>query len=153
MVAENQKIGEVLLKGLRHKPGQKMPGTVDVRFTYDMNGLLEVEVTILSSGRKVAKVFQQRPGTMTEDEIAEAIARLAPIKTHPRDNLQNRSRLERANRLYAELIGDLRHSLSELIDRFEAALTAQDRDRISQSGEELDSFMAPFFTAEEEGRE
>ena len=153
MVNENLKIGEVNIKGLRHQPNQRRPGEVDVRFTYDMNGLLEVEVTNLSSGDKANKVFQQRPGAMTEAEISAALARLAPLKLHPRDSLENRSRLERANRLFAELTGPMRAELSDFIDQFEMALSMQDRERIVSSGEDLDRFMAPFFRAEEEDRD
>lgn len=149
LVKDNRKIGDLLIRGMRHRPGQKMPGSVDVRFTYDMNGLLEVEVTVLSTGQKVAKVFEQRPGSMTPEQIAEAMARLAPLKVHPRDFPQHRARLERANRLFAELSGELRSSLGHFLDRFEAALARQDADMILDSGRDLDSFMSPFFRSEE----
>lgn len=150
LVKDNRKIGDLLIRGMRHRPGQKHPGSVDVRFTYDMNGLLEVEVTVLSTGQKVAKVFEQRPGSMTPEQIAEAMARLAPLKVHPRDFPQHRARLERANRLFAELSGELRSSLGHFLDRFEAALARQDADMILDSGRDLDSFMSPFFRSEEE---
>ena len=152
-VEENLKIGEVSIKGLRHAPNQHHPGEVDVRFTYDMNGLLEVEVTNLSSGQKAQKVFQQRPGSLSPAEISAVLARLAPLKVHPRDHLENRARLERANRLFAELSGPMRGQLSEFIDHFEMSLTQQDREQIQATGEELDRFMAPFFRSEEEDRE
>jgi molecular chaperone HscC len=150
MVHENQKVGELNIKGLKHLPSQRRPGEVDVRFTYDMNGLLEVEITHLSSGVKTNKVFQQRPGSLTDAEISEALARLAPLKIHPRDSLENRARMERANRLFAELSGAMRNELSDWIDQFESALAMMDKDRIRITGEELDRFMAPFFRAEEE---
>jgi molecular chaperone HscC len=153
MVQENLKIGEVTINGLKHVPEQRRPGEVDVRFTYDMNGLLEVEVTNLNTGVKANKVFQQRPGMLTDAEISAALSRLAPLKIHPRDSLENRSRLERANRLFADLSGPLRNELNDFIDQFERALAQLDADGIRITGEELDRFMAPFFKAEEEDRD
>ncbi len=150
MVTENQLIGEINIKGLRHQPGQRYPGVVDTRFTYDMNGLLEVEVTNLNTGLKTNKVFQQRPGSLSESEIKTALERLAPLKQHPRDAPEHRARSERANRLFAELSGPLRSQLSEFIDHFEGALSMQDPNLIQATAEDLDRFMSPFFRSEEE---
>lgn len=149
LVKDNHKIGEVRVRGLRYFPGQKMPGCVEVRFTYDMNGILEVEVTILHNGQKIAEVFEQRPGTLTQEEIREAIARLTPIKQHPRDALPNRARLERAGRLWKDLKGDERDTLSMLIDQFEAALAAQEPARIATAAAALDEFLKRFFLPDE----
>lgn len=150
MVNENQKIGEVRVTGLRHRPGQKQAGIVDVRFSYDMNGILEVEITILSSGQKVAQVFEQRPGTMTKADIADAIARLRPLKVHPRDFAPNRALLERSGRLWSDLKGVDREVLTMLIDKFERALAAQSPEQIHSTGEELAEFVRPYFPQEEE---
>lgn len=150
MVKENRKIGEIVIRGVKHRPGQDRPGMVEVRFTYDMSGLLEVEVTVLSTGQKVAKVFEERPGSLTPEQIEEAVRRLAPLKVSPRDLPPNRARLERANRLYAELSGEMRSSLNQLIDRFEAALASQDAEAIRRTAADLDAFLYPFYRSEEE---
>ena len=150
MVNENQKIGEVKVKGLRHRPGQKQQGLIDVRFSYDMNGILEVEVTVLHSQEKIAQVFEQRPGTMNKEEIAEAIARLRPLKVHPRDAAPVRALLERAGRLWSDLKGVDREVLSMLLDKFERALAAQQQDRINSAAAELDDFLRPYFSQDEE---
>jgi len=151
MVTDNHLIGEVRIRGLRQRPGQKQPGAVDVRFTYDMNGILEVEVTVLSDGRKITEIFQQRPGMLTQPEIDETLRRLQPLKTHPRETPVNRARLERAQRLYTDLLGQDRQMLTHLVDRFEAALATQETKAIDESGADLDRFMAMWFKDEEEG--
>lgn len=148
MVAENLKIGQVRVTGMKHRPGQKKPGSVDVRFTYDMNGILEVEVTVQHSGMKLSEVFEQRPGTLNKAQIDEAVRLLQPLKIHPREFPVNRARLERANRLFTELRGDLRERLTWLVDNFEAALHSQNATRIQETGRELESFMMPFFRDE-----
>ena len=149
LTEENQAIGQIRLTGLKHRPGQKEPGVVELRFSYDMNGILEVEVTILHSGKKVAEVFEQRPGTLTKTEINEAIARLRPLKVHPRDNPANRARIERANRLWKDMRGAERDALNAFIDNFERALSSQDPARIKEATEDLETFMTPFFSEEE----
>lgn len=145
LVKDNRHIGKLLIKGLRARPGQKFPGKVDVRFSYDMNGILEVEVTIKESGKKLSKVFEQRPGTLSAEQIAAALRILQPLKTNLADLPENRARSERANRLYADLSGEMRRSLEGFIEAFEAALISQERGRVADAAQDLDSFMAPFF--------
>jgi molecular chaperone HscC len=150
MTRDNQRIGEVTVHGLRHFPGQNRPGEVDVRFSYDMNGILEVEVTVLSNGQKKRLVIEQRPGALSKREIEEAIARMQPLKMHPRDMLPNRARLERVNRVYAELVGPARDHLNAVADRFEFALESQDPQLIKEASAVLDSFLRGFFEHEGE---
>lgn len=151
LTADNQKIGQVsITTGLRHMPGQQRPGEVDIRFSYDMNGILEVEVTVLSSGKKKSHIIEQRPGCLTKREIEEAIARLQPFKLHPRDLLPHRARLERAGRVYAELVGPARDHLNAVTDQFEIALESQDSLAIKQAAAVLDSFLRGFFEHERE---
>jgi len=145
LVKDNRNIGKLLIQGLRARPSQKFPGQVDVRFSYDMNGILEVEVTIKETGKKVTKVFEQRPGTLSAEQIAAALRKLQPLKTNPADRPENRARIERANRLYADLSGEMRRSLEGFLEAFEAALISQERERIAAAAQDLDSFMAPFF--------
>lgn len=152
MTKNNRKIGNIKVPGLRQRPGQSRPGEVEIRFSYDMNGILEVEVTVLSTGKKMNEVFEQRPGTLSKRQIKEAVARLQPLKIHPRDLLPNRARLERATRLFSELKGPEREQLTVFIDRFEEALETQDKTLIKQAGIILDQFLAHFFKDEGEVR-
>ncbi len=153
LTCDNREIGRLAIpRGLRHQPGQKRGGEVDVRFSYDMNGILEVEVTILATGEKRSSVIEQRPGCLSRGEIEEAIARLQPLKLHPRDLLPHRARLERAGRVYAELVGPAREHLNAVTDGFEAALESQNDLAIKQAAAVLDSFLRDFFLQEREQR-
>lgn len=153
LTRDNQEIGRIgITSGLRHLPGQRHPGEVDIRFSYDMNGILEVEVTVLSSGKKQSHVVEQRPGCLSQRQIEEAIARMQPLKLHPRDLLPHRARLERAGRVYAELVGPAREHLNAVTDQFEAALESQDSLAIKQAAAVIDSFLRGFFEHEGEAR-
>jgi molecular chaperone HscC len=147
MTSENTLIGQIRIPGLRSDLGNPDAGRCEVRFSYDMNGILEVDVTT-GDGRKLTKVFEQRPGTFSPAQMAEALARLAPLKVHPREQPMHRARLERASRLFAELRGEMRDSLVALSDAFEAALLSQEDEAISRLGTDMDTFMAPFFRHE-----
>ncbi len=139
---DNHFVGNLKLNGLSHDPNEEQNGgAVEVRFTYDMNGLLEVEATIISTQRKITKVFEQRPGMMDKNDIKAALEKLKPLKIHPRDALPNRYKLERAYGLYEDLIGDDRALLEHFIDRFEHVLGEQDFDQIDSVGESLERFM------------
>jgi molecular chaperone HscC len=151
--SENTLLGTLSIKGLRAKPKQKHPGEVDVRFTYDANGILEVDVTVVETGKVHTKVIESRPGALTPKQIEEAIARLQPLKTDPRDLLPNRARLERAHRLYAEVTGHQRSHLSHLIDGFENALAVGSPDEIAWNAAMLDQALGNVYAEEgEDGR-
>ena len=149
MTKDNHQLGKLRVTGLRKKAGQENPGMVDVRFSYDMNGLLEVEATVLHSKKRFRTVIEERPGKLSEKQIQAAMQRLAPLKVHPRDRLQNRARIERANRLYAMLKGFAREELSHLVDAFESALESQDETIWEPAGQNLDMMLSRF--ALEEG--
>jgi len=106
--------------------GPKQDGQVDVRFTYDVNGLLQVEATVVKTRITSTLVIQGNPGTLSDGEIAESLKALAALKVHPRDLLENRTALARAERLYEQFRGNAREWLGQQIGHFEEALATQD---------------------------
>jgi molecular chaperone HscC len=150
MVRDNTQLGTITVRGVKPRDGKREPGEVEVRFTYDMNGILEVDVTVQHSGKRHSLVIEQRPGQLSREQVAEALRRLAPLKAHPRDLLPNRARIERAERLFGELSGAARAALSARLDDFEAALASQEPHRIQESAAVLDSFLRGFYQEEGE---
>ena len=151
-VKDNKRIGDIRINGLRKKNNQLEPGTIEVRFSYDMNGILEIEVTVKSTGKKLTKVIEQRPGALSRAEIKEALKRLAPLKTHPRDLLPNRTKIERANRLFTELVGPERARLDQALSSFEAALDQQDDEGVKYTGAILEQIFEHYFGNDDENR-
>ena len=148
-VTENTLLGTLKVAGLRERPGQRHPGEVDVRFTYDANGILEVEVTVVETLKRLTKVIERRPGRSTPKQREAALNALKAIKVRPRDLLPNRARLERANRLYQEWSGERRHRLSAMIDEFERALETGLPDQIGLATAILDRVLEDAY--EDEG--
>lgn len=149
-VKDNHLLGKIDVPGLRHRTGQQDPGQADVRFSHDMNGILEVEVVVRHSGKAHRAVIEQRPGAISKQEIEAAIRRLRPLKVHPRDRVDHRARLERAHRLFEELSGQPRQLLAAGLDQFEAALATQDDAVIVEAARNFDAFLAQFYRAEGE---
>lgn len=104
---------------------------IDVRFTYDVNGLLQIDAVAHGSGTSYNLLIESAPGLLDEDEIAASLARLAGLKIHPRDRLQYRTLLARAERLYQQLRGDTRQWLGMQITGYEQVLDSQDSERIA----------------------
>lgn len=98
---------------------------VDVRFTYDLNGILEVEVAAVSTGAKRSIVIEKDPGYMTKEEITKSIESLANLKIHPRENHENKLIIARGERLYEEKTGAVRAEIAELLVEFEDVLDKQ----------------------------
>lgn len=113
----------------------------DVRFTYDVNGLLQVEATVLKTQQSFNLVIEGNPGLLSEAEIAQALQRLADLKIHPRDRLENRTLMARAERLYEQCRGDQREWLGAQILRFERALATQDERSVKPARKELEQAL------------
>ncbi|MCE9666814.1 Hsp70 family protein [Myxococcus stipitatus] len=140
MCSDNVKLGEFSFAGLPPAPAGEQ--AIDVRFTYDLNGILEVEVTAVSNGRKEAFVIEQRPGKLSPEQIAEARKQMAALKLHPQDALPNTTALARADALHVQLTGLPREALSSAIARFRLALETQDPGVITPAREHLVALTA-----------
>jgi len=131
-------------------PGPAGGNPVDVRFTYDISGLLEIETRVVSTGMVDRLVIEGQPGVLSAQEIATRLAGLAHLKIHPRDQAENQAVMARAERLYEERLGEERQALGNAIDQFRAILESQEPGAIAEfratlSGW-LDSIDRSFFS-------
>ncbi|MDY5911346.1 MAG: molecular chaperone HscC [Inconstantimicrobium porci] len=133
-VSNNIKLGNLEIAVPKGPAGIE---TVDIRYTYDINGLLEVEVTINSTGEKKSLIIENSPGSMTDEEIKERLKALSSIKIHPRDKTENRLLIAKGERLYEESLGDKRQYISEILKKFEAILNTQDDKQIQEAREQI----------------
>ncbi|HEY8616742.1 MAG TPA: Hsp70 family protein [Phenylobacterium sp.] len=106
-------------------PGRAGEVQLDVRFTYDVNGLLQVEVHVPRTGER-REITIVDDDTLTAEQIEKQKAALAALKQHPRDDDANRHALARAERCYETFLGDRRDYVARLISEFEAVLETQD---------------------------
>lgn len=113
-------------------PGAADERGVDVRFTYDINGVLQVEARVKKTGIVRELLLMQDDGGLTEDEARQRLAELAELKTHPRDEQPNIAALARAERLYTESLGEERRQVHALIVDFQAVLATQDKTLVAR---------------------
>ena len=121
--------------------GPKGQESVDVTYTYDINSLLEVEVTVVSTGEKQSMIIKGQDNQMSEEEVKKRMEELAYLKIQPRDYEENRLVLTRAERMYEEALGDRRKKLDRCITAFEAALKSGDHDEITDTRNALNQVL------------
>lgn len=151
LVRDNIKLGSLTVPLPRLSREQD---SVDVRFTYDVNGLLEVEATVDATQEVHHLIIQSNAGVLSELEIAARLSALAELKIHPRSKLENRALVAQTDRVFQQLRGASREQLGDEIGRFEQALDTQDERLIRAARERLrkaigyferDSFFDPDF--------
>lgn len=124
MVRDNVHLGNLEVPLTRGPVGESV---VEVRFTYDVNGLLQVEATVQKTQQTFSLLIEGNPGLLTDAEIKERLQTLSELKIHPRDHIENRTLLARGERVYQQLRGDMREWLGMRIVEFERALATQDK--------------------------
>ena len=137
-VEENLFLAEFELKGIPRGPaGQR----ITIRFTYDLNGVLEVEAGAADSKTKASCVITRHAQNLTDAQLKQAVAKLQELKADPREDQVNRHLIKRAERIYQELSGDPRRLLESLLGGFEDALALQDPSAIESNREALETFL------------
>jgi molecular chaperone HscC len=114
--------------------------SVDVRFTYDVNGLLQVEAIVNASKVKVELLIEQNPGLLSELEIRASLHALAALKIHPREDQANIALIARAERLYSEILSE-RDVIKSALTAFMGELESQDSARVVRARGQLKALL------------
>lgn len=123
---DNLKLSELSVKVPKKKKSEE---AVDVRFTYDINGILIVDVKVVSTGQSVSKVISQN---MSEKEIQRKVEELQKLKVHPKEVSENILILEKLKSLFEEAPTYMREHIYNYIVNFEMLLEQQDSRRIAK---------------------
>ncbi len=130
--SENLHLGDLEVPVPPRKAGEV---GVEVRLSYDSNGLLAVDAREKSSGATASTLIQQANNGMSQEQIDAALKRLEALKVHPREEQENRYLIERAKRLYEDRLGEEREQVQRWLAQFEAALDTQDAQIVAQARE------------------
>ncbi len=115
--------------------------SISVRFTYDINGILEVETTV--NATKLTKrmyISTDAENSVSEKEMEVSIKKLESLKIHPAEEQENLIIIARADKCYQEYI-NYRNMIQDYLSQFKTALETQDRELISESREKFKSFL------------
>ena len=132
-VVDNIKLGQVTMKVPPARAGEI---EVLVRFSYDINGLLEVDIHVPKTGeRRELVIMDDETASMAGLEQRRAL--LAALKQHPRDADANKAALARASRCYEKFLGETRSYISQITSQFEMVLDKQDPREVEHARGEL----------------
>ena len=123
---DNLKLSELSVTVPKKKRGEE---SADVRFTYDINGILIVDVKVLSTGQTVSKVISQN---LSEKEMQRKIDELQKLKVHPKEISENMLILEKLKALFEEVPPYMREHVQNFISNFEVILESQNLRRIAK---------------------
>lgn len=138
-VEKNLKIGELQVTGVPPgPPGQE----IYIRFTYDLNGILEVEAYTAGSADKFRTVLTESAADMTDQELEDAIANLQGLKYYPREDMANQNLLRFAERMVGEISPFQREEFEQAIDMFEHALSSGDRETVQTARDTLEQIFS-----------
>ena len=137
-VKDNLKLGELLVYVSPEPAGNQK---ISVRYSYDINGILVVDITVLATGETKQLVIQNEKICLSEEEVACKLEELKKLKIHPRDQEENRILLARAERLYKETVGDLRETIEARAKYFHYLLDKQDELRIRKWKKQFTDFL------------
>ena len=133
--ADNTLLGQLQIPVPPAPRGQQ---SIRIRFTYDINGLLEVEA-VNETGRAERLVLQNKD--MSAEEAERRLQELSRLKLHPREQEEYRAMVARGERLYAVTVGGLREQVAELLDWYQKVLSTQEALKIAKATKRLDRFF------------
>jgi len=111
---------------------------VEVRFTYDINGLLEVNVTN-RQGQTSNLILQNKD--MSQEEAERRLKELSALKLHPREQEAHRAMIARGERLYAVTVGELRERVGHTLDWYQTQLSSQEPLKIAKAARRVSAFF------------
>lgn len=139
-------LGEFTVKDLpQGDEGQE----IDIRFSYDLNGVLEVEATVVATGKKTQFVITSKTRGLTQKEIDESIERLHQLRPSPFDLERWKALLKRAECEYEAAPLRIRAKLESLIDLYEDAMLDGDKEQVERIAKLLEFFLENGFIAQD----
>ncbi len=133
-VEGNLFLGELKVRGIPSGPKGKV---VLIRFTYDMNGILEVEAIVDETGKKASVVLANNAQGLDEREMRQAVKKLQKLKYYPRDDSRNRRLLLFCEKLVGEVSPHQREGLEMAINQYEDAMASNEREYFESARENL----------------
>ncbi len=150
----NLKLGEISVSVPPAPAGRE---GVTVRLTYDINGILQVDVTRIGTNNTKSKTIISN-NTLSDDEIRKKLAELEKLKIHPRNNDEVKYLNARAQRLFEESKADTRALIRSRLQYFNSVVESQNLRKIREASVNFSKFLDiidytdkdPFYAIEEE---
>jgi molecular chaperone HscC len=129
-VSDNVHLGEIDVPVPHGKAGDV---AVTCRFTYDINGILEVDLHVPSTGERRELVIVDDPNAVSPEELEQRRKVLTALKIHPREEQLNVAVLARLDRCYEQSLGERREQIGRWISSFTALVEGQNPRAIADA--------------------
>jgi Molecular chaperone len=134
---QNLFIGSLELKSPPTKRGDKI---CDIKMTYDINGILIVDVITLD-GYKETKAFRSNDSVLTEDQIEKIRAKMESAMLVSPEDEKYRALIARAERVYEESFNEQRALITGRLMNFKAAINMRDPIKVRESYNALSDLL------------
>ena len=136
---DNLSLGQIKLHVPPKKEGEVY---VDIRFTYDINGLLEVQLYTPEIGQMRKIIFQKEENSMTEAEKEAKLKEFEKLKIHPKEKEENQYLVAKGEALYVQSTGALRDAVGKWLGYFTGLLEEQDEAKIRKERKKVEAAFA-----------
>lgn len=102
-----------------------------VNFSYDINGILEVEVTDLVKNQVAKKVLTCNSMRMSDEELNSRLEELRTYKLMPSGGIRTQLVLARGERLFTQLLGARRIQAAKALEQLQNAIAGQNDQQIA----------------------
>ncbi|MCB1117354.1 MAG: Hsp70 family protein [Chlamydiia bacterium] len=135
---ENIEIGTLVVP---IPPGEEGQKGISVRYSYDVNGLLEVFVEVISTGKQKSLLIENRDHRLSQEEIEASLKKLEALKIHPRHKPENQKVLQQLESLFVFHNDEVRDEVAEVLSDFSQALESQNDQVIKESRNQVEEFV------------
>lgn len=123
-------------------PAPRGHESVTVRYTYDINGILIVDVKVDSTKEEVQQIMTTGADTIEPEKIKQYIEELEKLKFYPANQEENQMVSARGERLFAQSSGMLREEIAGRLQYFQHLLQVeQDNYKIKKWKKKLESYF------------
>lgn len=116
---ENLKLGAVEMEIM---PVSKGEACLEVRFSYDLNGILEVEVMDRQLKQMKRKVLTSESVRLSEEELNRRLEELKAYKMMPCGGIRTKVVLARGERLFAQMTGARRQQVVLVMQKIQQTI-------------------------------
>lgn len=109
---------------------EKERESILIRYTYDINGLLVVDVSVCSTNQQKQLIIMNEQYNLSEQELKKRLKELELLKVHPRKQEENKFLISQGERLFIQAVGELREEIEVRLQYFEYVLSQQDEYKI-----------------------
>lgn len=133
---DNVKLGEL---EIRIMPVRRGKAKLELRFTYDINGILEVEVTDRLGNLTKRKVLTSESTRLSPEDLEGRLKELMAYKLMPAGGIRARLALARGERMFQEMLGEKRKMVAFELERLQKAIKEQNDQQVANILREAES--------------